>query len=506
MMTARIQEFAVSLSFLVDGLVDNPPVPDLGITGVSTDSRRIQAGDLFIAYETASYSNIPYIADAVNAGASTVLVDEELLPGNFICSVPVIFIPELYKYVGIICARFYGQPSDQVNVIGVTGTNGKTSVSHIIARALSECSGKHAGLIGTLGTGLYEGLQPGWNTTPDAQNVQKLFFEMQMRGARHIVLEVSSHGIDQFRISGTRFKLAVFTNLSRDHLDYHGTMENYALSKQRLFTDYEVEHAVINLDDIFGIKMSRNIREVIPVTGYTLEEETYQSSAISENCVYGKIVSQSIQGMILQIHSPWGEGELHSSLFGEYNASNFLAACAALVLLGFDFPDVITALSGTCMIPGRMEVFGKENTCKVVIDYAHTPAALEKVLKTLRPLCNARLICVFGCGGDRDRGKRPEMAKIVEFIADAVIITNDNPRNEDPGLIIEEVLSGFASNDNVSVIPDREQAIREAFNSAGREDVVLLAGKGHEDYQEIAGKRIPFSDSNIVTRLLGEIS
>ena len=371
---------------------------------------------------------------------------------------------------------------------------------------MSECSGKHTGLIGTLGAGLYEGLQPGLNTTPDALTVQKLIFDMQMRGAGHVVLEVSSHGIDQFRISGIHFKLAVFTNLSRDHLDYHETMENYALSKQRLFTDYEVGHAVINLDDTFGMKMSENIKEKIPVTGYTLAEETYHSYAVSENCIYGRIVSQSIHGMILQVHTPWGKGEIHSSLIGEYNASNVLAACAALVVLGYRFPDVIAALSGICVIPGRMEVFGKENTCQVVIDYAHSPAALEKILKTLRPLCNARLICVFGCGGDRDRGKRPEMAKIVEHYADVVMVTNDNPRNEDPGQIIEEILSGFASKDWVSVIPDREQAIREAFNSASQKDVILLAGKGHEDYQEIAGKRIPFSDRNIVTRLLGGIS
>ena len=498
MMTANTKAFAVSLSFLAEGLADILPAGDMEITGLSSDTRTIAKGDLFIAYETSSYSNIQYINEAVRAGACAILADSRSLPENYLCPVPVILIPELFKFVGIIGSRFYGHPSRQVNITGITGTNGKTSVSHILARAMSDCNGIHTGLIGTIGTGLYPDLQPGVNTTPDALSLQGLFANMYSRGVKHIALEVSSHGIDQYRISGTRFKVAVFTNLSRDHLDYHRTMENYAKSKEQLFTEFDVEKAVINLDDDAGVRIIGKIGDDIPVTGYTLDDQKHHLYIESGDCVFGRITRQSLQGMSILVETPWGGGEIHTSLFGEYNASNILAACAVLGLHGFDFHKITETLSGTYGIPGRMESFGNRNTCRIIIDYAHTPAALEKVLKTLRPLCNARLICVFGCGGNRDRGKRPDMAKIAEQYADLVTLTNDNPRNEDPEQIIDEIRSGFTYGNRVSVIPDREQAIRDAISAANRDDVILVAGKGHEEYQEISGIRIPFSDRNIV--------
>lgn len=502
MMAAQSLSSGFPLQSLLDGLVDITLPPGIEVTGVATDSRKVKAGDLFIGCAVGGQSNIPYIDDAINAGASVILAEDRALSAGYPCSVPLVRAKDLYKKIGPIADRLYRHPSAAMTVTGVTGTNGKTTVSHLLAQSLS-AAGEICGLIGTMGYGRVDQLAPGLHTTPEPLVLQALLAEMRDRKMHQVVMEVSSHGIDQHRIAGVKFDLAIFTNLSRDHLDYHQTMQDYAAAKRRLFTDYGIKKRIINRDDEFGRSLIRESGNDGHTIACTLDVDAVNATENSNDLVLGRVIDMQPGKMVMSVKSPWGAGDLVTRLYGEFNARNLLAVLSALCLLGYSFDEALARLSRCRTIPGRMETLGNENTSRVVIDYAHTPDALEQVLSTLRSICAGELYCVFGCGGDRDQGKRSLMGAIAEKYADHIILTSDNPRYEDPEKILRDIFAGISSRRNVAMEIDRDSAIRAAIGKAVKNDIVLIAGKGHETYQEIAGVRRPFSDQGIVRKALG---
>ena len=496
MMSVEDLTYSQTLSQLLQGLADVVSQDDVKVTGITSDSRAVNTGDLFIAYKNTDI--MVYVKSAIDAGASAVVIESEQLPDIPKYSVPVIALPQLCAEAGLIAARFYKHPSHDMNVIGVTGTNGKTTVSYLIAQALDIENPGKSGLVGTLGYGPFNDICNGPNTTPEAVALQNTFANLRQEKIDTVAMEVSSHGLEEYRVSGVEFDIAVFTNLSRDHLDYHQTMENYAATKRRLFSDYLIRKAVINLDDTFGRELIEEFQNKIELVGYTLKSSSNNKFPI----ISASIISSNASGMVLDVNSPWGEGTLNSGLIGDFNASNLLASLSALCLSGMPFTHALLALSKCSSVPGRMESFRQEGMPSVIVDYAHTPDALEQVLKDLQSQSSGKLMCVFGCGGDRDQGKRAEMGGIAEATADHLFLTNDNPRHESAEAIIEDIISGIKDHSCFTKELDRRNAIMAAIDSASSNDVVLIAGKGHEDYQEITGVRHPFSDRSIVEEIL----
>lgn len=488
-----------TLSQLLQGISNISNQDDVKVTGICSDSRMVKAGDLFIAYNYSGYMN--YVKSAIESGASAVVLELEQAPEIPKFNVPVIALPHLRAQAGLIAARFFNKPSHEMNVVGVTGTNGKTTVSYLIAQAYNHEKQGKSGLIGTLGYGPFEQLTKGPHTTPEPVALQNTFADLREQGIEMVAMEVSSHGLEQYRVSGVEFDTAVFTNLSRDHLDYHQTMENYAESKRRLFSDYRIKKAVINIDDEFGRDLIEEFRHKIELVGYTLKADDQYDFPV----VTGNVVTDSTKSMTLEINSPFGNGKLISPLIGDFNASNLLASLSILCISGIAFKDAVSILSNCTGVPGRMESFRREGKPLVIVDYAHTPDALRHALHVLKSKCSGKLVCVFGCGGQRDQGKRAEMGQVAEAIADDIYLTNDNPRNEPAETIIEDIASGIKDHTRLRKEPDRRTAIASAIHSATGKDVVLIAGKGHEDYQEIAGERTPFSDRAIVEEVLDEL-
>jgi len=496
MMSVENLTYVQTLGQLLQGFADVASQDDVKVTGMTADSRMVNTGDLFIAYKNPDI--MAYVKSAIDAGASAVVIESEQLPDIPKQSVPVIVLPQLCAQAGLIAARFFGHPSHDMQVIGITGTNGKTTVSYLITQALDIKNPGKSGLLGTLGYGPFNDICKGPNTTPEAVMLQNTFANLQQDKIDAVAMEVSSHGLDEYRITGVEFDIAVFTNLSRDHLDYHQTMENYAESKRRLFRDYSIKKAVINLDDDFGRKLIAEFQNKIELVGYTLKTVSQNQLPV----VSANIVSSNASGMTLEVISPWGEGTLTSGLIGQFNASNLLASLSALCLSGIPFAEALSTLSKCSSVPGRMESFRQEGKPVVIVDYAHSPDALQQVLMDLKSQSSGKLVCVFGCGGDRDQGKRAEMGGIAEALADHIFLTNDNPRHESAEAIIEDIISGIKNHSCFTKELDRRDAIITAIESASSSDVVLIAGKGHEDYQEIAGVRHPFSDRSIVQEIL----
>jgi UDP-N-acetylmuramoyl-L-alanyl-D-glutamate--2,6-diaminopimelate ligase len=382
-----------------------------------------------------------------------------------------------------------------LTVAGVTGTNGKTSTAHFIAQAWQRTSGD-GGIVGTIGYGRLGSLKRAGMTTPDPISLQQMLVECTDAGVEKVAIEVSSHALDQGRCDEVAFDAAVFTNLSRDHLDYHGTMEAYAAAKRRLFIDCHPRFAVINQDDALGKSLIAEIRNGTEVLSYG----TNGSSELR-----GSILRMDSSGMDLKLAGPWGEGEVHTGLLGGFNLSNLLAAAGTLALLGLPWSRVMHQVETMHAVPGRMRCLGGErNQPVVVVDYAHTPDALQQALTALRSHLHGRLICVFGCGGDRDKGKRPLMAQVAESLADRIVLTSDNPRNEEPADIIQDMLSGLERPGAALAVEDRGAAIRRAVCEASEGDIVLVAGKGHEAWQEAKGQRVPFSDEAAIQAVLEE--
>ncbi|HRQ66430.1 MAG TPA: UDP-N-acetylmuramoyl-L-alanyl-D-glutamate--2,6-diaminopimelate ligase, partial [Xanthomonadaceae bacterium] len=373
-----------------------------------------------------------------------------------------------------------------------TGTNGKTSTVQLLAQALAAL-GQRPATIGTLGAGMHGAVESGQHTTPDVLSVHAMLARFRDAGASHVAMEVSSHALDQGRVDGVRFAAAVFTNLSRDHLDYHGDMRGYAAAKARLFAWPGLRHAVLNLDDEEG----RLLRTVLPAGVRALG---YGFAADAD--VRASDLSLSLDGIAFDVATPWGRGRVESRLLGAFNAHNLLAVITVLGALGHSLEDVLVLMRQLQPVHGRMNRIGGDGRPLVVVDYAHTPDALEKALGSLRSHGGGRLLCVFGCGGERDRGKRPEMGRIAEDLADAIWITDDNPRGEDGDAIVAEVLNGLAHPARAVVERDRARAIAQAVAGAGSADIVLIAGKGHEAWQEAGGRRLPFDDLEHARRAL----
>lgn len=518
----------VRLADLLAGIADPAAAGAIEIAGLTLDSRRVRAGDAFVALRGTRQHGVAFAPAALAQGAAVVLAEApvpaapvhttaegraNLLPPpagedarraeggrdaaativapdaeagrNAEAQAPTLWVDHLRDHLGEIAARFYERPSESLHVIGVTGTNGKTSTVQLLAAALS-WFGHSAATIGTLGAGMYGHAVAGERTTPDAISVQGLLSEFLDAGASYVAMEVSSHALEQGRVNAVSFDVAVFTNLTRDHLDYHGTMEAYGAAKAKLFAWPGLRAAVINVDDAFG----RRLAAALPagVRRLRCSAEGGDAELVAER------VRTHADGIDFLLRTPWGEGEVHSRLLGRFNVANLLAVAGCLGALGMRFDVVCEALAALQPVDGRMNRLGGGAAPLVVIDYAHTPDALEQALATLRAHCAGRLVCVFGCGGERDQGKRPQMGAIAERLADAAIVTDDNPRGEDGDAIVAQVLAGFAAPQRVAVERDRAAAIARAVREAQAGDVVLIAGKGHETYQEIAGTRRPFDD------------
>lgn len=461
------------------------------VADLKLDSRKVCANDVFFALARAQELSA-HIALAVAQGAAAVVVDQTQKTA-VASAVPVIGVEKLTEQLGAIAHAFYGKPSEKCTVIGITGTNGKTSCSHWLAQAWQAVAGD-AAIIGTLGGGMIHSAQRANTglTTPDALTVHRLLADFVQQGAQMVAMEVSSHALDQQRVDHVQFHSAIFTNLTRDHLDYHGDMAHYAAAKQKLFDVASLQLAVINADDATGQQFIQRVRSANKtVLSYALENTT-SDLAVERYEVTG-------QGIAASIRTPWGKGELHSRFPGGYNLLNTLAVVAILCGHGMRLDAVLNAIAQLQAVPGRTHIVSEQrDDILVVVDYAHTPDALQKILQALRPQTSGNLWCVFGCGGNRDTGKRPQMAQVAQTLADKVIVTTDNPRSENAQKIIDDIVAGFsaktASAARYEMIVDRAKAIAQTINAAAQGDVVLLAGKGHEDYQEILGQRLHFSD------------
>ncbi len=494
------------LRALLSGVAESPRLDDRVISALCSDSRRVAPGALFFA---SAREPALHIAQALAKGAAAVVMAKGAFDSSDAVPVPVIAVPDVRRAIGEVADRFFGQPSSRVKVIGITGTNGKTSVSHFIAHALQQGSvGRHrCGVFGTLGYGLYPDLDAGVLTTPDAITVHSRLAEMCNLGASHAVMEVSSHGLDQARVAGVAFDIAVFTNLSRDHLDYHPDMGAYAAAKEKLFNAPGLRVAVVNVDDTFGQRLIRRIPDSVEVFGFGTSEKFPVEAGGRVTRLAGSIVSANEHCITVSVRTPQGRGEISAPLLGAFNVSNLMAALGALLACGFDLRDATDALRDVPTVAGRMERFGGgPDSPLVVVDYSHTPDALANALAAIRAQVRGNIWCVFGCGGDRDRGKRAEMGRIAASLAERVVLTDDNPRGEDGDEIVDDILTGIADAKNVLTIRDRGAAIRYAVGHAEPGDTVLVAGKGHEPYQEVRGVRRPFSDAAAVRIALAERS
>ncbi len=466
------------------------------IRRLSSDSRRCAPGVAFFAYPGETADGRAHIPDAISRGASAVLWEEQGFSWRSEWRVPNVAVPRLKLSAGPIAHEFYGRPSEALWVCGVTGTNGKTSCSQWIAALLDKKQIK-TGIIGTLGSGYPGALAEALNTTPDPLELHRMLKAFLAGGAKCVSMEVSSHGLAQGRVNGVAFGCALFTNLSHDHLDYHGSMEAYAAAKSRLFDAPGLRTAVLNLDDAVGLQLAQRLAaRGVRTIGYSLEASTIAAGSVAEFIAVHRITAQT-----LDLRSSWGNATGAVNQLGRFNLSNALGVLGCLVAYGVSFHEAVELLGALPSVPGRMQKIGDRPL--VVVDYAHTPDALEKVLQALRPVAAARggrLTAVFGAGGDRDVAKRPRMGAIAARLADQVIVTSDNPRSEDPLAIIAAVRAGVPQIHETE--PDRARAIEKAVSEAAPADVVLIAGKGHESYQEIAGKRLPFSDAAVAAAAL----
>ncbi|HSI95404.1 MAG TPA: UDP-N-acetylmuramoyl-L-alanyl-D-glutamate--2,6-diaminopimelate ligase [Methylophilaceae bacterium] len=457
---------------------------------LTTDSRKAGPDSIFLAYPGENADGRDYIPQAVAQGAAGVLWERDGFSWNPQWPLPNLAVENLRAQAGNIASEFYGHPSRKLHMTGITGTNGKTSCSHWLAEALSRL-GRKTAAIGTLGNGFPGALSEAINTTPDPILLHGMLAEYVKEGAAGAAMEVSSHGLAQGRVNGVHFDVAVLTNLSRDHLDYHGDMAAYAEAKKKLFYWPDLGCMVINTDDDFGAELADDAE------GRDLRVLTY---GLQTGVVRGQNLELHGDGLAMDVVTPVGNTHLEARLMGRFNAYNLLAVLAALLASDVPLQEAVSVLKDVQPVAGRMQTLGGGEQPLVVIDYAHTPDALEKVLVALREQTAGRLICVFGCGGNRDKGKRPLMGEAASRLADMVVVTSDNPRHEDPVAIINEVIASMSGDYHVEA--DRAAAIDRAISEAQPGDIVLIAGKGHEDYQDIGGVKLPFDDSEVARRML----
>lgn len=503
------------LSDISEGYFDFRALDRMGvrISNLVTDSRAVKPGDTFLAYAGERDDGRQFIPQALAAGANAVLWESHGFVWDPAWKTPNLPIGGLRNLAGVIADHVFGHPSKKLWLIGITGTNGKTSCSHWIAQAMDALGTKTA-VIGTIGTGFLGQLESTANTTPDSVLLQRKMADFLAQGARCVAMEVSSHGIVQERLNGSTFALALFTNLSRDHLDYHGNMETYAAAKARLFRWPGLKYAVVNVDDAFGAKLAQQLEDTpTQIIGYGFSEPGERNCESEKfRLLRGLNLRTDLRGLAFDIEFGADHAKFSTGLIGSFNALNLLGVLAVLLASGTALENAVRAMQEARPVAGRMQRIGGGEQPLVVVDYAHTPDAMEKVLTTLREVLDAsagtetettrkpRLICIFGCGGERDRGKRALMGEVATRLSDDVVITSDNPRREDPNAIIRQITSGTAGNYRVE--RDRTRAISAAIRGAQKGDIVLIAGKGHEAYQEIDGQKLPFTDTEVARQVL----
>jgi len=506
------------LDELLDGFVTADCVidPIHQVSGLSLDSRQIEHGFLFLACRGEQQHGLVFAEAAIQRGASAIAYEKgfssqtdtsEYLDGLSSIDIPLIAVDELAVKVGFIADRFYGRPSKALKVCGITGTNGKTSCSHYLAGLLSTSS--KVAVMGTLGNGLCGELEATNNTTPDAVTVHRFMANMVEQDASDVVMEVSSHGLSQGRVNGVHFDTAIFTNLTPDHLDYHSDMTSYGQSKQKLFVTPGLRYAVINADDEFGQKILEELPDTVQSVAYSLSDamnadaSILRSSLMHLGCVQGSDLQFTNKGLSMHISSPWGDATVKSALYGRFNAENLLAVLSAALLNGMRLDDAVKAAETLTGVAGRMEhVSGNAKQPTVIVDYAHTPDALQQALMSVRSHSKKKVWCVFGCGGERDTSKRPLMGEIADKYADEIVLTDDNPRSESGSEIIKQICSAITRENSLTIEQDREAAISYALTHAAANDVVVIAGKGHEDYQLIGDKKLPFNDVDVARKVL----
>ena len=479
-------------------------LPARTLNEMTLDSRVAAAGDLFVAIKGHAADGRRFIPQAIAQGVAAVIAeaDGDAEDGSVVQmhGVPVIYLAQLSQRLSALAGRFYQQPGEKLKLVGVTGTNGKTTTTQLLAQ-WAQLLGETGAVMGTVGNGLYGQLVPAENTTGSAVEVQHQLASLVEKGATLAAMEISSHGLVQHRVAALPFAAAAFTNLSRDHLDYHGDMTHYEAAKWLLFSEHQVGQAIINADDETGRRWLQQLPDAVAVT-----MENNLSPGCHGRWLKATEVHYHDGGASVKFDSSWGNGEFESRLMGAFNVSNLLVALATLLSLDYPLAQLIATASQLLPVTGRMEVFTAPGKPTVVVDYAHTPDALEKALAAARLHCKGQLWCVFGCGGDRDKGKRPLMGGIAEQFADVVVITDDNPRSEDPAAIVADVLTGLLDPGRARVVAGRAQAVTNAVMQAQEGDIVLVAGKGHEDYQIIGQQRLDYSDRVTVARLLGVLA
>lgn len=509
MMPAMKHQTGIALHALLEGLVEASAlsaIADVAVSGITQDSRQAGVNYVFIAVRGTASHGLQFAEQAVGSGASVVLWDsadekQKQALGALCDRALCLQVEDLQQKTGEIASRFFNHPARDLNLIGVTGTDGKTSVSHYIAQCMNTATSP-CGVLGTLGNGLISALRPTGLTTASAVQVQQSLAGLVVEGAGTAVIEVSSHGLDQGRVNSVEFDTAVFTNLSQDHLDYHKTMESYFEAKLKLFEMAGLKSAVINLDDVFGRTLAKKYRSQLAVYGYSLSTDVEMLTSFADRIIYATSIKPTRHGFEINVATPEGNGVFELKLLGRFNVSNALAVVATLLLNNVAFDESLRRIHGIRPVAGRMELIEADNKPTVIVDYAHTPQGIAAACSAARQHFSGQLWCVFGCGGDRDREKRPLMAQATEQFADHIIVTSDNPRHEDPQAIIQQIISGFARADAVSSYIDRFEAIAHAITQAAPEDIILIAGKGHETYQIVGDNYIDFDDRKVARALL----
>lgn len=478
-----------TLAELLQGFAEAPAIP---VSGISSDSRQLGEGYLFLACQGLRSHGVDYLEQAIASGACAIAWDSSTADGPAdgsadVAGVVMIGVENLARHLGEIANRFYGRPSANINVIGVTGTNGKTTVAWLIAQCLQRLERKCA-YLGTLGFGVAELQSADGMTTPATVELHERLAGFVDDGAETAAIEVSSHALSQGRVDGVQFEAALFTNLTRDHLDYHENMQEYFESKARLFLECDTRNRIINIDSEFGTELAARCGQNVIIVS-----TKFDRVANGRPYVFVRSVVAKDQGSDITFTSSWGDGQFVLPLPGDFNVANASIVLALLLSQGVSVAAACTALAGVDAPPGRMQRVASGGLA-VYVDYAHTPNAIEAALLALRTNCRGKLWCVFGCGGDRDAGKRPLMGEFAERLADQIVITSDNPRGENPHDIINDILAGLGESESAIVIEDRATAIAWAIGQAADSDVVLIAGKGHEDFQQIGADRLRFSD------------
>ena len=486
-----------SLLSLLDGLSNTDGLDDITVSGLAEQSQEVHAGDLYLAVRGCQVHGLDFLSEAVERGARAVIYEPDqdrnaaLKPAT-VTDIPLIPVPDLRHKVGIIADRFFDHPSSAMQVIAITGTNGKSSTASIIAQVLSQKYGS-CGMFGTLGYGEFKHLQSAVTTTPAALELHTRVSDLYAQGVRHIAMEASSHGLDQGRLAGLSINVAVLTMVGRDHFDYHGSLEAYWKAKRKLFEFSDLQWAVLNLDDAYGKTLAKECAADVEIL-------TYSSQGNPKADLSAHNIKVGVQGLYFKLVYQGRTTVVRSRLLGRFNVDSLLAAFAVLLIQGLSEEEIAALLADVDTVPGRMQMFSRPGQPYVIVDYAHTPDALEKVLRTCREMGSGKLYCVFGCGGNRDKEKRPLMGAVASHLSDRIILTDDNPRDEDPEQIIQDILSGVVSQTDIEIEHDREIAVKHAIHRSQVSDYVLIAGKGNESFQIVRDKRIPMSDQHFVNK------